>query len=120
MLLGMKKLNWTLIALFAVLALNAQQPEFVWAGQMQGDNFNRGYAVVTDEEGNVYLAGRLRGTTDFDPGPGTFYLSSAGYADIFIQKLDADGNLLWARRMGSEVSDYVVTIATDGLSLIHI
>ena len=120
MLLGMNKLNWTLIALFAVLALNAQQPEFVWAAQMQGDDSNRGYAVVTDEEGNIYLAGRLRGTTDFDPGPDTFYLSSAGDADIFIQKLDTDGNLLWAKRMGSEVSDYVVTIATDDVGNLYL
>jgi hypothetical protein len=53
-----------------------------------------------DSAGNVYTTGYFQGTVDFDPGAGTVNLSSAGSDDIFVQKLDASGNLVWARGMG--------------------
>src|SRR5438552_13354363 len=39
-------------------------------------------------------------TADFDPGPGTYNLTSAGSSDIFISKLDSAGNFTWAKRLG--------------------
>lgn len=61
--------------------------------------------VAVDALGNVYTIGYFRDTVDFDPGPGTYNLISAGFDDIFISKLDANGNLVWAIRLGSSVSN---------------
>ena len=43
---------------------------------------------------------------DFDPGPGTYNLVSAGFDDIFISKLDASGAFVWAKRMGANYDDF--------------
>lgn len=67
-----------------------------WGGIAQ-DEAN---AVTQDSAGNVYTVGVFAQTTDFDPGPGTAAMTAAGGRDVFIQKLDVNGNFLWAQRFG--------------------
>ncbi|MBK9208838.1 MAG: SBBP repeat-containing protein [Anaerolineales bacterium] len=87
---------------------------FVWAKRMGGSDIDNGYAIAVDGSGNVYTTGRLRGTGDFDPGAGTTNLISAGLDDIFVSKLDANGDFVWAKRMGGSDYDYGYGIAVDG------
>lgn len=50
----------------------------------------------TDANGNVFVVGYFTGTADFDPGSGTStYNSFNGFEDMFLVKLDPDGNFLW-------------------------
>ena len=44
------------------------------------DDFG-GPDIAVDAAGNTYALGVFRGTVDFDPGPGTFNMTSAGAAD---------------------------------------
>jgi hypothetical protein len=57
-------------------------------------------AVAVDAAGNVYSTGSYTNSApDFDPGSGTFLLESAGTLDkMFVSKLDADGNFVWAKQ----------------------
>jgi hypothetical protein len=55
-----------------------------------------------------------RGTVDFDPGAGTANMSSTGSNDIFIQKLDSNGNFLWAKTFGGSSADMGYSITVDG------
>jgi len=87
---------------------------FVWAKQMGGAIGDRGISITTDGLGNAYTTGRFQGTSDFDPGPGTFTLSPAGSYDIFISKLDASGNFVWAKQMGGATLEEGYSITTDG------
>ena len=57
-------------------------------------------SVTQDSAGNIFTAGVFAKTTDFDPGPGTAAMTAAGGRDAFVQKLDANGNFLWAQRFG--------------------
>ena len=87
----MKKF-FTLIFLISINALaatqvNAQANSFAWAIKTGAQFDDSGFSIVTDNSGNVYTTGYFEGTTDFDPGSGTFNLTSAGLGDIFIQKL---------------------------------
>ncbi len=87
---------------------------FVWARSIGGlDSFDKGFSTAVDASGNVYTTGKFEGNVDFDPGVGTFTLSSAGSADIFISKLDAAGNLVWAKAMGGAYHDRGFSIAVD-------
>ena len=87
---------------------------FVWAKAMGGSATDLGYSIAIDGSGNVYTTGYFEGTSDFDPGAGVFNLTSAGYYDIFVSKLDASGNFVWANAMGGADSDYGSSIALDG------
>ena len=46
-----------------------------------------GTSIAIDSNSNVYTTGMFSGTADFDPGAGTFNLTSAGSGDIFVSKL---------------------------------
>lgn len=54
-------------------------------------------AVKADLEGNIYVTGSFMDTYDF----GNTKLTSKGNSDIFITKLDAAGNYIWAKQIGS-------------------
>ncbi|GEM_PF-7057975 len=93
----------------------------VWARRMGGSSGDNGYgistegdAIAVDAGGNVYTTGRLAGTADFDPGAGAVNLTSAGLYDVFVSKLDPDGNYVWARRLGGSGHDEPWGIAVDG------
>ena len=88
---------------------------FVWARSMGGTSFDWVISVALDGSGNVYTVGQFYGTADFDPGAGAFNLTSAGGFDIFVSKLDSDGNFVWARSMGGTgFGDSAWGVALDG------
>jgi hypothetical protein len=60
---------------------------FVWAGAMGGTGADISQGIGVDASGNIYVAGNFSGTADFDPGVGTFNLTTSGSADLFVVKL---------------------------------
>ncbi|MFA4864061.1 MAG: hypothetical protein WC605_09860, partial [Bacteroidales bacterium] len=95
-----------MLSVMAILRIQAQTPGFEWAVQMGGDSLIQPTSIAVDADGNQVIIGTFRGTADFDPNPNsTFNLTSNGWDDIFIQKLDVNGNLLWAASMGDIHSD---------------
>jgi hypothetical protein len=87
---------------------------FIWAKQMGGAADDYGTSLTTDVFGNVYTTGSFKGMVDFDPGPGVYNLNALGNSDIFISKLDANGNFVWARSMGGYLNDEASCIKVDG------
>ena len=87
---------------------------FVWAKKIDSPaNFNIGVSLTSDASGNVYTTGYFDGIADFDPSANVFNLTSSGNDDIFILKLDASGNFIWAKRMGGADNDAGVDIKVD-------
>jgi hypothetical protein len=113
-----------LIIMFSVMAImrvQAQTPGFEWAVQMGGDSLIQPTSIAVDAAGNQVIVGTFRGTADFDPDPNnTFNLTSNGWGDIFIQKLDVNGNLLWAASMGDVNNDRGSEVATDAAGNIYV
>ncbi len=93
---------------------------FVWAKQFAGANYyDSGYSIAVDASGNVYTTGRFTGTIDFDPGIGTYNLTTAGTYDIFISKLDASGNFILAKQLGGTSTDESMSIAIDAIGNVY-
>ena len=92
---------------------------FIWARSFGGSSDDIGRSITVDASGNVYTTGYFQGTADFDPGAGTANITSAGNEDIFIQKLDASGNFLWAKSFGGSLADYGLSIAVDAAGNVY-
>lgn len=86
----------------------------VFAKNMGGNGSDYGLSIKLDGTGNVLTTGYFQGSGDFDPNAGTFSLSVVGNDDIFISKLDATGNFVWAKGMGGSGTDLGNGIAVDG------
>ncbi|MBL4755903.1 MAG: T9SS type A sorting domain-containing protein [Flavobacteriales bacterium] len=102
-----------------VLKLDSQG-SFLWAATIGGVNNEIGYSISTDVSGNVYLCGVFFGTGDFDPGVGTYNLTSNGSSDVFVVKLDSLGNFRWAASLGGTGSETGMSISNDELGNLYI
>ena len=97
------KLLLSFILLVSVIFVFPQQPVLHWAKSFEpyAQTITNGRTVGVDEQGNVYSAGFLEGSYDFDPGPGVHIVTGTGPANygIYISKLDANGNFVWASQI---------------------
>jgi PKD repeat protein len=88
---------------------------FVWARNMGGTGPDHARSIAVDPvSGSVYATGIFTGTADFDLGFGTYPLTSNGSYDIYVLKLDAAGNFVWAKQVGASQYDVGYGIAVDG------
>lgn len=78
------------------LSLGAQIPNWLWAVRAGGVNADRASSIATDNQGNHFVTGSFSGTAYF----GSCMITSSGYADIFVAKLDPSGNFLWVVHAG--------------------
>jgi hypothetical protein len=71
--------------------------------------------IVTDSSNNIIIGGHFSGITDFDPSSNEFVRDSKTNArtDLFIEKLDKNGNFKWAKSIGGDGFDYLKGIAVD-------
>ena len=109
------KMGRVILGLFLMLTQHtmAQNISLGWVESFHGTNQEVGKAVVKDAQGNVYTTGYFLGTVDFDPGINMYPLSSSGQQDIFISKLDMNGQFLWAKRIGGSGNDISNAITID-------
>ena len=117
----MRKYFASLIFLAVINSAAAQLPVFQWAKAFVAHNeynpsvYSNGRSVAVDQNGNVYSAGLFDYTTDFDPGPGLFTLSADNWANtaIYISKLSATGDFLWAIQIPTHVEFGNIEIRVD-------
>jgi len=80
-----------------------------WASQAGGTGQDRGYGISIDDTENIYVTGKFNETAHF----GSYSLTSNGYSDMFIAKIDADGDWQWANNAGGSVWDEGRSITID-------
>lgn len=75
-----------------------------------GDGKDQGVVgVASDSAGNVYVVGNFQGSIDL--GGGVF--TSHGDWDVFLAKLDPNGEPLWQKQFGDQLTDLAGGIAVD-------
>jgi hypothetical protein len=88
---------------------------YVWVktiGNYGQTDATRAVAIALDANENVCTTGDFNSACDFDPGPGISIMNHI-WAAIFIQKMDKDGNFLWAKMLGGTLWNYAYDITTD-------
>jgi len=105
----MKRTFLFVLLLFCTRFIFAQSDIWLWAKQAGGTDYEYGNSIAIDSSGNSYVTGCFQGTASF----GDTNLTSSGCADIFIAKLNSNGNWLWAHKAGGTSPDYGYGIATD-------
>lgn len=89
----------------------------LWASKLElnsGDYYYDGYdyGLAADGNSNVYVTGGFNGPAAF----GTYSLNTTANAsdrDIFLAKLDASGNVAWAKKYGFNFDDRGISVACD-------
>lgn len=77
---------------------------FLWSKQIGSSGLDTGYSIEIDNAGNILISGLFQQTVDFDPGAGTFMMSSASSSDFYLLKLNSFGNFIWARQLSSSMA----------------
>jgi hypothetical protein len=96
---------------------------FLWAKGVGGAdtvNYASSEAIALDGAGGIYVTGSYKGTVDFDPGSGTFALTSAGNSDAIVWKLDTSGNFGWAGQMGGVAADSAQGVGIDAVGNVFV
>ena len=95
-----------------ILKLDANG-NFIWVKVIGGNDFESiNYATIGGDN-DIYFTGTYKDTTDFDPGVGVSELISNGMDDIFIQKIDTAGNLIWVQSFGGIDDDRSSQLGLD-------
>ncbi len=102
-----------------VLKLN-NSGNYQWA-KIFGSQSASGCAfdICIDATGSVYTTGDFGGTVDFDPGAGTSTITSVGTVDVFISKLNAAGNFVWAKSIAHGVQFGGGNVDVDNLGNVY-
>jgi hypothetical protein len=78
----------------------------LWSRQIGSVSDDESHSVAVDMFGNAYISGHTLG--DFG---GT----RVGSWDAFLTKYDALGNHLWSRQFGTELADFIRSVAVDAV-----
>lgn len=78
--------------------------QFRWVRQMGGGSIGaEAVDISINNQGYVFTTGLFSDSSDFDPGAGVSILYSTAKPgqNMFVSKLDANGDHVWAKAMGS-------------------
>lgn len=77
-------------------------------------------AITIDQQQNLILTGGFEGITDFDPSTSTLSITPTGVRNLFVEKFDTLGNMVWIKDFIGDYQCDSWDILTDSLSNIYI
>lgn len=100
----------------AFIAKYSSSGTLIWAKKIGGSFFDIAYSLALDPLGNVYTTGYYAGTVNFNPAGSFNMTSGANSADVFVTKFDTNGNFIWAKNIGGDMSDIAYKLIVDNNS----
>jgi len=91
----------------------------LWAKSADGDDDDEVTSIAFDNSGNIYVTGIFYGNSiTFDTI--TLTNMNSGYGCDYLTKYDTNGNVIWAKNMGSPTNIYIAAVRTDNLGNIYL
>ncbi|WP_143828714.1 SBBP repeat-containing protein [Dyadobacter fermentans] len=88
---------------------------FEWVQSGGGASRDTGYGITTDKRtGEVYVTGFFMGTTTFGNTSVTSKGTLPGEGDVFLAKYNSQGEFVWMKAFGGDVSSGGFDVAVDG------
>lgn len=88
----------------------------LWVKKFGSTGKDEGRAVNIDHAGNVYVAGYFHNSISF----GNHYLNSNGDHDGFLTKFDANGNVIWAKKVSGPYYEVAKGVTSDNYGNVYI
>lgn len=79
----------------------------IWQKTYGGSSGEDAWAITGTVDGGFIVAGTTTSSSDGDVGP------NKGFVDIWILKLDANGNLLWQKTFGGTSTDFARSVISN-------
>ncbi|MGB0863121.1 MAG: SBBP repeat-containing protein [Saprospiraceae bacterium] len=93
---------------------------FRWGKSFGGTGNEYGYALATDNQKRIFLAGTFQGTADVNPDQNTTNnITSSADADVFFARYDSVGNYKWSMSAGGSNGELIQDIVVDNVLQIH-
>ncbi len=87
---------------------------FIWVKQIKATSNCDGWSIHSNKSGELVVSGGFKGIITFDSLGTNYNIASAGNSgDTYVLKLDANGNFLWAKRMGGTATDIAYSMTVD-------
>ncbi|MCK6590299.1 MAG: SBBP repeat-containing protein, partial [Polyangiaceae bacterium] len=86
--------------------------QHIWSKKFGAAQEQSGRSIATDAAGNVYVTGNFIGSVNFGGGA----LGSDAccfFEDMFLMKLDAQGNFVWAKDFGDGAAQTARAVVSD-------
>lgn len=93
---------------------------WIWIKFVSGPGSAESAGIVVDSKGSAYILGDFALGIDFDPDTGTYNLAAGYDRDIFLLKLNAAGDFVWAKQFGGTSNEESISIAVDKADNIYI
>lgn len=94
-----------------------------WVVSAGGTEGELGNGITVDNSGNVFVTGQFSGTAQFGSISLTSVINPSTLLpsiDVFITKLDASGNFLWAKKGSADYTDRGLDIAADPFGNVYV
>src|SRR3989338_4417177 len=114
----MKRL--VLVTFLNLIFIATYAQDFSWGKAVGSTGSDYASASCVDQYGNVFTVGTFVGTVDFNPGAGVNNITATGGDDGFLQKLDANGNFVFASNISGTGSERCRSVAVSPNGLIYI
>ncbi|MCP4525463.1 MAG: hypothetical protein GY833_06095 [Aestuariibacter sp.] len=107
-------------AFVAKLTPDCQDQELTYSTILRGELDDRGNDIALDADGNAYIVGHTRSTAFPVTADTAYEATHQGREDIFVAKLDANGERLYATFIGGSEGEVGIAIAIDTDGYIYI
>ena len=78
------------------------------------------HSLAVSPSGDVYITGGFSGNVDFNSWGAGYLMSSSGATDIFVCKLNTNGDFVWAKRIGDIGAESATQISIDTIGHVFV